>query len=256
MIRRLALILALLLPAAVRANYVSSNVANYATATSTTCSLTSVTIGHMIIFGVQANSTTSVTYSSTVASSATLVGPETQAGGTVFTYYWYGPATATSGNLVATFSAGSALIGSVCEEVTSTTFDASGHTSGSGTLSINITTSHNSEDLVGFGTTGVSTSPILITPYTQRQQATSSGTPFAAIGDRQVVAAGAYVFSPSTNGSSTAFVGAFYSAATSVPVHSQIVKEIPHAPSPAPVVIVARAALRGPRPDYRIRDGR
>lgn len=209
---RRILAVTLLCAFAVFAAYVQSGKSDFASAGSTVCSPGSVTAGHGIVMAVQANSTTSVTIGSTRVSSWTLVGPESQAAGTVMTYLWYGFAN-TSGaeTITVSFTSGSALIGSGCAEVTSTAFDASGHTSGSGSLILGITTTQAPDDVVIFATSGAGSAG---SGVTDRQAILSGGTTFAALGTGTFVSTGLNNTSTTASGTSTALGVAFYTLST------------------------------------------
>lgn len=203
--------LAVVCPA--RATYVQSGKSDFATAADSVCSPNdgsgSVTAGHAIIMGVQANSVTAVSISSTRVSSWTLIGPQSQAAGTVLTYYWWGFAD-TSGveTITAHFSSGTALIGSACVELTSTVFDNGNSINGTGGLGLTITTAHGPDDVVVFATSGAGGAG---SGLTDRQFVVFTATNFAAMGTGTFASAGANLVSTTATGTSTALGAAFYS---------------------------------------------
>lgn len=205
------------------ASYLQSGKADFATASSTVCSPGTVTAGHAIIMGVQANSVTGVGIVSTNVLTWHALPTESQAGGTVLVYYFWGFAN-TSGveNITVSFSSGSALIGSGCVELTDNSKDDEQHNSGTGGLPLNFTTTHNTETVVVFATSGAGSAS---SGVTDRQSVIFSGTTFAAIGTGSFPTAGANNIATGASGTATGLGVTFFTATVAVHnAQSQLVR--------------------------------
>jgi hypothetical protein len=194
----LILFAALGLGVSAQANYVNSGKSNFATAASTSCVPNGggVTSGNNIVIGVQRNTATSVTIASTRVPVWTL-----DTTGCCNVDLYHGVATSSGAEtIVATFTSGTALIGSVCGEYTTPSFNTSSFTG---------TVSSLSGDVIAVGTAccfAISTNA----PFTQRQAAASGGTDFLALADYLPGAPGTYTVSwnNAVNGYMLAFVSA------------------------------------------------